>query len=184
MEKSKELSAFVEHFRNNSGLVDVDSLEESHIFHWKRIDLGTMDVRDLDKVSKYIKETFSEPENFSHCLPKVGPYNGRMYLTVSSEEITKHIIEAGKEKPRMGDLEKKVRAFFEKLTVMTGSYFLSDCVEEVEEYPRVSKSVYKSIIKERDSLREACEEAGLDFHAISCDVGVDFLDGAFQHTQT
>jgi hypothetical protein len=73
----------------------------------------------------------------------------------------------------MKDLKTRCKEFFESLTEKTGTYFLSDYVENIEDY--LDKQETSVIVANRDSLRNECESEGLDFHNISCHVASDFL---------
>lgn len=184
MEKSKELRAFVNSYNTFMGLEGKDAkkgLEDKDWKHWKRIELGdSIDQKLMERLNAYILTTFSSEGTYSNLLPKIYWYNNSMVLTVNITEIQKHIIDKQKHIPT---LEERVIAFFENLIRLTGTYFLSDYVEDIEEYPNISKSLFKSLIKERDSLRAECKKEGLGFHEISCDVGRSFAEGVYQHTQ-
>ncbi len=65
-------------------------------------------------------------------------------------------------------VQKKAEKFFNKLIVKTGTYFLSDYVEDVYEY--VGEEKAEKYIAKRDKLQAMCEKVDLDFHKISCDV--------------
>lgn len=73
----------------------------------------------------------------------------------------------------MKDLETRCKEFFESLTEKTGTYFLSDYVENIEDY--LDKEETSVIVATRDSLRNECVDNQIDFHSISCNVASDFL---------
>jgi len=65
------------------------------------------------------------------------------------------------------------RNFFWDLIDRTGTYFLSDYVEEIKDY--VGEDEAKIICKKRDELFSVCKQHAVDFHRISCDVSNEFL---------
>ena len=65
-------------------------------------------------------------------------------------------------------VQKKAEKFFNKLIAKTGAYFLSDYVEDIEDY--VGEKKAKKYVAKRDEINLMCREVGLDFHKISCDV--------------
>ena len=65
-------------------------------------------------------------------------------------------------------VKEKAVKFFNKLIKKTDTYFLSDYVEDIEEY--VGEEKAKKYIAKRDKLALECKRVDLDFHTISCDV--------------
>ena len=86
MSISQELKALLEHFRDYSGMVDVSHLEEKHLPHQKRIDLGQMNQMALHRLSDYLYSNF--PPN----VGILGSYGNRLYLTLNTEDIRKYIM--------------------------------------------------------------------------------------------
>lgn len=71
-------------------------------------------------------------------------------------------------------LTKECTAFFQGLIDTTGTYFLSDYVEDIHEHIGEEKAA--KLVEKRNELREKCEENNMDFHLISCIVAQKFLD--------
>jgi hypothetical protein len=65
------------------------------------------------------------------------------------------------------------RNFFWDLIDRTGTYFLSDYVEEIIDY--VGEEECREICAKRDELFSVCKQHAVDFHGISCDVSNEFL---------
>jgi len=70
-------------------------------------------------------------------------------------------------------LTEECAEFFQSLIDKTGTYFLSDYVEDIHEH--IGEKKAKKVIKRRDELREQCQLSNVDFHLISCDVAQRFL---------
>lgn len=89
---SKELDKFKKSFEDSTGIL-VDTLEESHIPHWKRLVFYNSSLNRLDilNVSLYISETFSEKGTYSDLLPKLGVYKNQLVLTVGINQIKEFI---------------------------------------------------------------------------------------------
>lgn len=71
-------------------------------------------------------------------------------------------------------IRQRVEIFFTDLTHITGTYFLSDYVEEI--YGYVGQDTTDAIVSKRDELQKICNQNGLDMHAISQRVAAEFLD--------
>ncbi len=65
------------------------------------------------------------------------------------------------------------KEFFELLIKLTGTYFLSDYVENISDH--LTEEETKALVKKRDDLKSECEKVGLDIHDISISVGQKFL---------
>lgn len=65
------------------------------------------------------------------------------------------------------------REFFWELIELTGTYFLSDCVEDASDY--LSDTQMDRFIKSRNLLMLKCENRRIDFHQISQNVASEFL---------
>lgn len=65
------------------------------------------------------------------------------------------------------------RNFFWNLIDLTGTYFLSDYVEDIKDY--VGEDEARVLCQTRDALKSLCAKYHLDFHGISCDVSREFL---------
>ncbi len=63
-------------------------------------------------------------------------------------------------------VKAKTEAFFRELIEESGTYYLSDCVEEFTE--SMSEKGGAEYIRRRDGLKFECEQVGLDIHEISC----------------
>lgn len=70
-------------------------------------------------------------------------------------------------------IRERVEIFFEDLISMTGTYFLSDCVEET--YGHVGRDTTDALVSLRDELQDICKHHELDIHTISQDVAEKFL---------
>jgi len=75
--------------------------------------------------------------------------------------------------------------FFKGLIKRTGTYYLSDYVENYSEFDQdvISESDHAKIVANRDLLRGQCNEVGLDIHIISLEVANDLLDGAYSKAE-
>lgn len=73
-------------------------------------------------------------------------------------------------------LELKAEAveFFNGLIELTGTYFLSDYVEDVKEY--LGESSGEAIVKQRDDLKKRLDIVGLSLHNISQEVAEKSLE--------
>jgi hypothetical protein len=71
-------------------------------------------------------------------------------------------------------IENECKQFFEFLIERTGTYFLSDYVEDIIDY--VGEKETKLIVKKRNQLIKKCEPCNIDFHNISCDVASKFIN--------
>lgn len=78
-------------------------------------------------------------------------------------------------------VRKNAEDYFKNLIMQFDTYSLSDCVEEVVE--GMDEEYAEKWIKERDVLREECKEYGIDFHAISCEVASEYMDGVLHFWQ-
>lgn len=67
----------------------------------------------------------------------------------------------------------EAKIFFQNLIKTTGTYFLSDYVEDVRDY--VGETEANDLCLKRDALRSLCNEHGIDFHNISCQVASEFM---------
>lgn len=74
-------------------------------------------------------------------------------------------------------VRKEAVEFFEDLIKLTGTYFLSDYVEDVRDY--VGEKATKMIIEQRNELKIKCDTIGLSFHSISCDVANPLVEAEF-----
>jgi len=74
--------------------------------------------------------------------------------------------------------EKEAIEFFEKLIELSGTYFLSDYMDDFGEWPEgsISREEHKVLVKRRDILSQECMEWSIDFHRISCEVAEKFLN--------
>jgi hypothetical protein len=93
MAKSKELSAFKNHFEQNCSVRITDTIEERTYPHWKRLVFGHLNCEELEEISRYIRDTFSTKGRYSHKLPKLGCYDGELCLTVDSQYIKEFIMD-------------------------------------------------------------------------------------------
>ena len=72
-------------------------------------------------------------------------------------------------------VREKTEEFFRDLIKRTGSYFLSDYVEEIAEYQFITKEGAADFCRTRDGLKFECEQVGLDIHSISCDIADELV---------
>lgn len=93
MSLSKELSAFKKHFEQNCSVKLMGALEERTYPHWKRLMFGGLNCDDLEEISRYIRNTFSTPNRYSHKIPILGCYDGELCLTVDIQYIKEFIID-------------------------------------------------------------------------------------------
>lgn len=92
MEYSTELKALKNDFESTTGM-KVSGIEENRtFFHWKRLMFDELNCVDMNIISRYIRKRFTVTGNYTHLLPKLHSYNGVLALTISVEEIKKHII--------------------------------------------------------------------------------------------
>ena len=89
---SPELKAFKEHFKANCSVKVTDVIEDRTFFHWKRLCFNSLDCEEMMQIAQYIKNTFSNPGNYSHLLPKVYVYNHELCLTVDVSDIKNKIL--------------------------------------------------------------------------------------------
>ena len=68
--------------------------------------------------------------------------------------------------------------FFELLIEKTGTYYLSDYVDNFSEFDEdvISKEAHVKIVEKRDLLKTNCQEVGLDIHVISCEVAEKLIN--------
>jgi hypothetical protein len=88
---SNELKEFKKHFEANCSIKVIDTIEESHLPHWKRLCFNQLNCNDMIEIAMYIKNTFSVKDTYSHLLPKIQIYNGFLCLTVDVSQIEKLI---------------------------------------------------------------------------------------------
>lgn len=74
--------------------------------------------------------------------------------------------------------EKEAIAFFEELIELSGTYFLSDYMDDLGEWPEdvITVEDHRDLVKRRDILSQKCREEGIGFHRISCEVAERFLN--------
>jgi hypothetical protein len=89
---SKELAAFRKHFQENCSVRVEMTIEDENYFHWKRLVFHSLNCEEMNEISKYIQNTFSNEGKYSHLLPKLGVHNGFLCLTVDSKEIKEKIM--------------------------------------------------------------------------------------------
>lgn len=70
-------------------------------------------------------------------------------------------------------VQKEAEEFFENLFEMCRDYYLSDYVEDCRE--ELDEEEANEQIALRDSHRIKCEQVGIDFHLISCQVAKKWL---------
>ena len=88
---SKELKEFKKHFEANCNIRVIDTVEEAHFPHWKRLCFDSLNCDEMSEVSSYIKNTFSNPGISSHLLPKLHTYKDSLCLTVDVSVIREKI---------------------------------------------------------------------------------------------
>ena len=71
------------------------------------------------------------------------------------------------------DLKIRVEDFFKSLIERTGTYFLSDYVEDISDFLTPIETL--KVVEKRNALKAECEAAGLNLHEISCDVASDMF---------
>jgi len=84
---SKELTTLYNHFKENCSVKVEGKLEERQYPHWKRLMFHSLDCEQMDEISRYIKNTFSNVGKYSHKLPQLCVYNGFLCLTVDIAQI-------------------------------------------------------------------------------------------------
>lgn len=89
---SKELIAFKKHFERNCSIKVIDTIEESRYPHWKRLCFQSLNCTQMVMLAEYIFDTFSNPGDFSHDMPKVHSYADMLCLTVDVADINKKIL--------------------------------------------------------------------------------------------
>ena len=92
MEYSPELLALKKDFESTTSMKVCGVEENRTFFHWKRLLFDELNCVDMVIISTYIRKRFSVEGNYSHLLPKLHSYNGVLALSISVEEIKKHII--------------------------------------------------------------------------------------------
>ena len=70
-------------------------------------------------------------------------------------------------------VKAKTEAFFRELIEESGTYYLSDCVEEFTE--TMTEKDAAQFIRRRNGLKFECEQVGLNIHQISCDIATDYM---------
>jgi hypothetical protein len=85
---SKELKEFKKHFEANCRVKVTGTIEEAHFPHWKRLCFDSLNCDEMKEVGEYIKNTFSNPFDFSYKLPKLHAYNNYLCLTVDVSSIS------------------------------------------------------------------------------------------------
>ena len=93
MAKSKELLAFLKHFQANCSVRVEMAIEERTYLHWKRLVFHKLNCEEMDEISQYIKDTFSEKDRYTHLLPTIGVYNGFLCLTIDEKFIREIIMD-------------------------------------------------------------------------------------------
>jgi hypothetical protein len=89
---SPELKKFKDHFIQQTRMNPIACEENRTFMHWKRLIFAQLNCNDMEKISNYIKETFSTPGKFSHHLPKIqGWENNCIALTVDVSQIKEFI---------------------------------------------------------------------------------------------
>lgn len=88
---SKELTAFKKHFQGNCPVKVIDTIEEPHFPHWKRLCFNQLNCEEMVEVAAYIKNTFGTPGGYSHLSPKLHTYNNFLCLTVDISVIKEKI---------------------------------------------------------------------------------------------
>lgn len=91
-EQTKELTALANHFKMHSGMKLRGAYEDRTFNHWKRLELGPMNVEDMEKLTIYIRNTFTEKGKYSHLLPSLHSYEGTICLTVDVEWVKRFIM--------------------------------------------------------------------------------------------
>lgn len=87
-----ELKALKAHFITSTQMA-VDTMEESHFPHWKRLVFNdALNCDQLKVIQIYIKNTFSSEGTYSHRLPKLGVYKGSLCLSVDTKQIQHFIL--------------------------------------------------------------------------------------------
>ena len=89
--KSVELTKFYNHFKKNCTVKVIDTAESRTYFHWKRLLFDSLNSDQMLELADYIKETFSTRGLYSHNLPKLHAFDGRLCLTVDVEQINEKI---------------------------------------------------------------------------------------------
>jgi hypothetical protein len=88
---SKELKEFKKHFEANCSVKVIDTIEENHLPHWKRLCFNQLNCDEMIEISSYIKKTFSVEGKYSHLSPKLQIYNRVLCLTVDISQINDKI---------------------------------------------------------------------------------------------
>ena len=89
---TKELKAFKEHFESWCDIKVQLTIEDKRTPHWKRLVFDSMDCDDMEGISNYIHNTFSNKGRYSHKLPTLGVHNGFLCLTVDVAQIKEKIL--------------------------------------------------------------------------------------------
>jgi len=92
MEYSTELKALKKDFESTTGMKVTGVDENRSFFHWKRLIFDELNCVDMLVISTYIRKRFTVEGNYTHLLPKLHSYMGSLALTISVEEIKKHIM--------------------------------------------------------------------------------------------
>ena len=89
---SPELQKFKHHFETFTRIRVLDVIEERQYFHWKRLVFKEgLNCEELNTISNYIKNTFSQKDLYSHLLPKLVVCDNKLCLTVDVKEIKRCI---------------------------------------------------------------------------------------------
>lgn len=89
---SPELQKLKNHFETKTRIKVFDVIEERAFFHWKRLVFKSgLNCEELETISKYIKNNFSEEGTYSHVLPKLGVYENKLCLTFDESEIKRFL---------------------------------------------------------------------------------------------
>jgi hypothetical protein len=89
---SPELKAFLHHFQKNCSVKVIDTIEENHLPHWKRLCFELLNCEEMLHLGQYIKNTFSESGKYSHLQPKIHTYKNELCLTVDVSHIKSKIM--------------------------------------------------------------------------------------------
>lgn len=90
---SDELRILENEFIKSTGIKPMGAIEEKHLPHWKRLIFNEhLNCVQLERISNFIRENFSERGTYSHLLPKLHTYNGFLCLSVDAEEIKKFLM--------------------------------------------------------------------------------------------
>ena len=82
------LKIFSQDFTQATGIKVHAHCDDRTYPHWKRLILPSgLTCDDMEKISNFIKETFSQKGKYSHLLVTLGSHNGGITLTADIKDL-------------------------------------------------------------------------------------------------